>query len=1128
MKIFDKHIINILCLLLLFTACHDHTLKVALLTDGGTEQQTSELTALGHILDSEKDITYEYLPIDTLTDLSHYDVVWYHRIDSMPISEQEKQMGPILTKYTTNGGKLILSMEAVRLLNTWQIEPEPIKNKIFDATDKGFGRKVGFHAYREHPLFDKLFGGAYTWHGTVDNQCRVLGFFGENKPMASTARVIGTLWEYIYYHPEDKILWETQLGKGSILAIGGFLYYNKENFHTEILNQFTHNCIRYLSDQPMRSKTFYWEKKPLDIKEEKTTTPQIAISQPIQWHIPKTQEKICWKATNTTIDLPSQKAVLIAKEKSGIEEIWVHPFLSLRDYRIWLDISGRDTLVSLDSYNATVELRPNAIIRTYQDHDFYLKEVLTSQIDNAVTIAHYEWKGNNIHRIIADYKSNLRFMWPYDEYALGTIFYHWSSEANAFIIHDSNKEFVSLIGANLPGTPLLSGRFDDFIYPNKKPQGIVTDKHQVGCSVSYNVEQSQTMDIFMIASNEGLSKVFNSYAQVIENPQSVFNTSINHYKEYLDNNLSITTPDSLFNEGFRWATISSAQFIVDTPGIGTSLMAGYSSSRHGWRGAHKISGRPGYAWYFGRDAIWSAFALTDIGDFTTVRKVLETLIRYQQIDGKIYHELTTSGSVHFDASDATPLFINLIARYLRASGDFEFVKKHMPAITKAINYCYSTDTDGDHLIEISNVGHGWLEGGDLYGSHTEFYLAGLWNAALNDAAYIASLVGDTVNKAKYKSDANIVNEIINKNFWNEKGYYNYGKHKDGSYTDECIVLVTVPVYMGVTDKKRSEHMMEKFASSHFSTDWGVRMINDSHPIFNPTAYHFGSVWPLFTGWTALAEYEVGRYIQGFSHIMANLQNYRGISHGRIPEVINGVVYKPSGVTLHQCWSETMVLQPIVEGMLGFAPDAPRKRLKLAPRLPFHWNTLQVEKLRIADTSISFNMKKEPGKILYVFSSTQPIQATFSPSFAPGSRVERVSVNGKEVVFDLLDNGEYMNISTEIFLDKTTQVEVLLHEGMSALPAYQLPQYGEISKGIRILSQKLTDKALEIIVEGIPGTTSSIELYLPIGYKYIEGVDEEIKTTTEGVHTFRITFAKTKDKYTTKVIKIYPPSSATNL
>lgn len=253
---------------------------------------------------------------------------------------------------------------------------------------------------------------------------------------------------------------------------------------------------------------------------------------------------------------------------------------------------------------------------------------------------------------------------------------------------------------------------------------------------------------------------------------------------------------------FSWATISSAQFIVDTPGIGTSLMAGYSSSRRGWGGAHKISGRPGYAWYFGRDAIWSAFALTDIGDFTTVRKVLETLIRYQQIDGKIYHELTTSGSVHFDASDATPLFINLIARYLRASGDFEFVKKHMPAITKAINYCYSTDTDGDHLIEISNVGHGWLEGGDLYGSHTEFYLAGLWNAALNDAAYIASLVGDTVNKAKYKSDANIVNEIINKNFWNEKGYYNYGKHKDGSYTDECIVLVTVLFIWAVTDKKQ--------------------------------------------------------------------------------------------------------------------------------------------------------------------------------------------------------------------------------------------------------------------------------------------------------------------------------------
>lgn len=1121
MKTLRKYIASLACSLLVFTACSERTSKIALLVSNDATWQPAELTALIHLLQSEPDITYECIPIDSLADLSQYDIVWYHRIDTLPFTRREKQMGTLLTDYTSNGGKLILSMEAVRLLNEWQIEPEEIDISTFDAEDKGFGRKVGFHAYREHPLFDKLFGGAYTWHGKTDNQCRVLGFFGDKKPLARTTKVIGTLWEYIFYHPKDKILWETPIGNGKILAIGGFLYYGKENFHTEILNQFTHNCIDYLTGKTMQSKVFYWEDRPTEVVEKKSTTKKVITTPPGKWTIPETKKAISWKATHTTIDLPSQRAILIAKERSGIEEIWTHPFLSLRDYRVWLDLNDRDTLVALDSYDVTIELHSNAIIRTYQKDNFSLKEVLTSQINKPVIVAHYEWNDNRIRQIITDYKSNLRFMWPYDEYALGSIFYNWSPDANAFIIHDTNKEFVSLVGSNLPGKPLLSGRFDNFVYPRKQPEGIATDKLQIACSVSYDVTEQQALDLFMVANNEGIEKTLDEYKRAMKAPQDIFNASADYYKEYLNANLSISTPDTLFNEGFRWATLSSAQFIVETPGIGTSLMAGYSSSRRGWGGAHRVSGRPGYAWYFGRDAIWSAFALIDMGDFSTVRKILETLIHYQQLDGKIYHELTTSGSVHFDASDATPLFISLMARYLRASGDLDFVKKNIPAITKAINFCYSTDTDGDHLIEISNVGHGWLEGGELYGSHTEFYLVGLWNAALNDAAYISASTGDTINETKYKSEAKIVNEIINRDFWNKKGYFNYGKRKDGSFTDECIALVTVPIYMGVTDMKKSQLMMKTFASSHFSADWGVRMINDGHPIFNPTAYHFGSVWPLFTGWTALAEYKVGRYNQGFSHIMANLLNYQGISHGRVPEVINGLVFKPSGVTLHQCWSETMVLQPAIEGMLGFVPDALHKRMALAPRLPFHWNDLQIKKLRMADASISFDMKKGNGKALYTFSSNQPVTVDFTPSFAPGTQIDHVLVNEKEIVYNLTYNEEYVNLGMEIHLDKTTTVEVTFREGMSALPAYRLSQYEETSKGSRILSQNWTGKALEVMIEGCSGTSSSIDLYLPEGYRLIEGTDREVKNKAE-VYTFDVTFDRTKDKYTTKIIKIYPP------
>ena len=1110
----------LICLLFVLAACSEQSLKVGLLVGSDARQQTSELAALSQLLQAEKGVTYEYVPMDQLDELGRFDVVWYHRPDSLPITEQEKKMGSVLTKYVSDGGKLMLSMEAVRLLNEWGIEPEAIETSAFDARDDGFGRKVGFHAYREHPLFDKMFGGAYTWHGKEDNQCRVLGFFGDKKPLAQNAKVIGTLWEYIYYHPKDKVLWETELGKGKILAIGGFLYYDKENFHTEILNQFTRNCLSYMAGRPGESKTFYWEDRPTEVVAEELALGKIEQTAPAVWSIPAAEDAISWKATNAGVDLPSKRTMLVAKERSGIEEIWTHPFMSLRDYRVWLDMAGSDTLVSLNSFDTTIELRANSIIRTYEGAGFTLKEVLTAPIDKPVTVAHYEWTGDAVRRIVTDYKSNLRFMWPYDEYALGSIYHHWSPQANAFIIRDVNKEFVSVVGANLPGKLLLAGRFDGFNYgKDKTPESIATDKLQVASSVAYDVAGQKSIDLFMVAGNEGVDKVMADYAQAAKAPQQIFNASADYYKNYLNENLSIVSPDTLFNEGFRWATLSSAQFIVETPGIGTSLMAGYSSSRRGWGGAHKVSGRPGYAWYFGRDAVWSAYAFAGLGDFATVRRVLETLIKYQQIDGKIYHELTTSGSVHFDASDATPMFVNLMARYLRASGDQEFVRNNMAAVTKAMDYCYSTDTDGDHLIEISNVGHGWLEGGDLYGSHTEFYLVGLWNAALNDAAYLAGVMGDKTNETKYNAEAKVVNEILNKDFWNEKGYYNYGKRQDGTFTDECIVLTSVPVLMGVTEPERSLQMMKLFSSGGYSADWGVRMIDDSHSVFNPSAYHFGSVWPLFTGWTALADYKVGRYNQGYSHMMSSLLNYAGATRGRVPEVINGMVYKSSGITTHQCWSETMVLQPGIEGMLGFVPDALNKQFMLAPRLPFHWNTLQVKNLRVGDTSIAFDMKKAAGKVVYTFTSDKPSNVSFSPTYPLGTQVSRVLVDGKEAQFSLPAEAEYVTVNVGTAVGKNTVIEVFLREGMAALPAYRLARNEEMSKGIHVLNQKWVDGVLEVIVEGRAGSTGSLELYLPNGYRKIEGGGQAISKPC-GVYAVELDFPKkSSESYISKVIRV---------
>ena len=124
----------------------------------------------------------------------------------------------------------------------------------------------------------------------------------------------------------------------------------------------------------------------------------------------------------------------------------------------------------------------------------------------------------------------------------------------------------------------------------------------------------------------------------------------------------------------------------------------------------------------------------------TVRHQLELYQALQDRSGKIFHELMTSGVVHFDACDATPMYVMLAAHYLRASGDTAFIRTSWPHLTKAMDFLFSTDTDGDGLIENTDVGHGWVEpGGDLFGTHSEYYLSVLWARALEDAATMAAL-----------------------------------------------------------------------------------------------------------------------------------------------------------------------------------------------------------------------------------------------------------------------------------------------------------------------------------------------------------------------------------------------------
>ncbi len=559
-------------------------------------------------------------------------------------------------------------------------------------------------------------------------------------------------------------------------------------------------------------------------------------------------------------------------------------------------------------------------------------------------------------------------------------------------------------------------------------------------------------------------------------------------------------------------------------------MAGFGTTARGWNGRHVVSGRPGYAWYFGRDAQWSGMAVNAYGDGAWVKEMLRVFVKYQALNGKIFHELSTSGAVHYDAADSTPLFVFLAAHYLKYSNDLDFIREIWPALMLAMDFCYSTDTDGDGLIENTDVGHGWIEGGALFGVHTEFYLAGSWAAALESAAYMAELLGATDKVEGFRADAEKVRQIIDREFWSDAGGYFYnGKFADGTYQQAATVLQAVPMYFdAVTDKNKAQQALAPFASAGMSTDWGIRMWSADNPRYNPRSYHGGMVWPLYGGWASLAAYKTGYYTSAWVHAYANLRNYLYWGKGSIEETLHGDLFQPAGVCSQQCWSESMVLQPLIEGMLGLQPDAPKHKLGLAPRFPLSWDHAVVKNIRVGNFLLDMRWQRDAEGTTIELSrkdqTADDLQLELSPSLPLFTTIHAVMLDGNPISYDSFSGPESVELGiNNLWLKKEENMTIRIsHSGGAGVIAPEYPlEPGMESKGLRILSQRVAGDSLIIATEGRQGMNYQLEVFSTVPVQATSG--ESIFAIGENRFSMKVDYpgGKVPGDYTRRTITLVP-------
>jgi hypothetical protein len=116
--------------------------------------------------------------------------------------------------------------------------------------------------------------------------------------------------------------------------------------------------------------------------------------------------------------------------------------------------------------------------------------------------------------------------------------------------------------------------------------------------------------------------------------------------------------------------------------------------------------------------------------------------------------------------------------------------------------------------------------------------------------------------------------------------------------------------------------------------------------------------------------------------------------------------------------------------LGVEPDAPRHRLTLAPAFPHAWRHCRIERIRVADSTISFAFQFAGSH--YRFAITQesgavPLRLVFEPRIT-GRTLAGATINGEPAQLDARTNGASLIVPVQLVLDQPHVLEFTTSAG----------------------------------------------------------------------------------------------------
>ena len=810
--------------------------------------------------------------------------------------------------------------------------------------------------------------------------------------------------------------------------------------------------------------------------------------------------------TGSFFDVVGRRAAVFGYENRPFEA-WVYPLKILEDARLTFNLENYPVPSDGLAIMRRIEVRPEATTLVYTHPAFTVRQTILAPIDEQGVVMLLDVDALRPLTVSMSFRPDLGLMWPA---GLMTGFVGFDAERGRYFVGEETQRFYGVVGS-----PLAR---DVSVQPyQEEPQDVPT---RFEMTVTPETARDYLVPIVATGSTTGRADAEATYDRLLANVPALFQETADHYRR-LDRTMRIDTPDDRLDQAFAWAKVGMDKGLATNPDLGTGLVAGYRTSGN--------SERPGFAWFFGRDALWTALATTAVGDLETTRAALRFLAQFQRADGKVPHEISQSAAFidwfedypyPWASADATPLFPIVLADYWRQSGDDAFVRELWPVAQRAWAFAAATDRDGNGLVENTGVGHGWVEGGELYPPHEELYQQALFVQAGRDVAALADAFGRTplVEGALGRADQTLA--AVERTYWHgDDGFYAFAtafpgaptlSERDGPLTDadmrentamlgdgnrglgelavvrENTALQGVPLWWGLLDDDRAQRAISAYGGGGIATDWGARLLTKDSPRYDPLSYHNGSVWALFTGWTSMGAYQYGRPHVGAQALYANALLTEQDALGYVTELLSGDYNTAFGRSSHhQIWSEAMVATPVVRGMLGIEVTDGGGQVRVAPSLPVDWDRVRVENAPAGTATFGLTVERTPASYAVRLDGLAATSIEVAPALPLDAVVRRATVNGQEVAFETVRQGDVQRPTLRLAApdgptarpaDAVTVVFELERSGSDVALRHEPAEPGATSRQLRVVRSVASADELRLTLEGRAGETYPLAVW----------------------------------------------------